>query len=331
MINRIPYLLICFMLFACKKDAEKLELTETGLVYPAGFPEVEFPENNPYSQASVELGRLLFHDERLSNDNALSCASCHLSQFAFATQDAMNLGSDGALGVRNAPSLGNVAYHPYFTREGGVPTLEMQILVPIQEHNEFNSNIISIVEELANDSEYQRLSQEAYEQALTPFVLTRSIANFERTLITGETKYDRFVNGDASAFNADEMAGFELFTSEELQCVSCHSGFNFSNYEIVNNGLYSTYPDPGLARLTGLESDSGKFKVASLRNVALTPPYMHDGAMNTLEEVIDHYAAGGAGHSQQDERVHGFVLNSVEKEQLIAFLHALTDYSFCQD
>lgn len=331
MINRIPYLLICFMLFACKKDAVNLELTETGLVYPAGFPEVEFPENNPYSQASVELGRLLFHDERLSNDNALSCASCHLSQFAFATQDAMNLGSDGALGVRNAPSLGNVAYHPYFTREGGVPTLEMQILVPIQEHNEFNSNIISIVEELANDSEYQRLSQEAYEQALTPFVLTRAIANFERTLISGQSKYDRYSNGDLSAFSADELAGLELFNSEELQCATCHSGFNFSNYEIVNNGLYSTYPDPGLARLTGLESDSGKFKVASLRNVALTLPYMHDGSINSLGEVLDHYAAGGAGHAQQDGRVQGFELNSVEKEQLIAFLHTLTDYSFCQD
>lgn len=331
MSNRFPYLLFCCLLFGCAKENPELQNENVGLKVPPGFPEMIFPESNPYSAYSIELGRRLFHDVRLSDDNALSCASCHQTQFAFATQDVTNMGSSGEPGTRNAPSLGNVGYHPYFTREGGVPTLEMQILVPIQEHNEFNSNIVSIVEELANDNEYQRLSQEAYGQDLTPFVLTRSIANFERTLISGESKYDRFINGDASAFNSDELAGFELFNSEELQCASCHSGFNFSNYEVVNNGLYVNYPDPGLARLSALESDSGKFKVASLRNVGLTPPYMHDGSVNSLEEVIEHYAAGGAGHTQQDGRIQGFELNSTEKERLMAFLHSLTDYSFCQN
>jgi len=331
MFKQIPYLLFCCVLFACAKEAPTPETEAGGFVVPQGFPSMGFPENNPYSEASVELGRRLFHDVRLSDDNELSCASCHQSQFAFATQDVMNLGSGATAGTRNSPTLGNIGYHPYFTREGAVPTLEMQILVPIQEHNEFNSNIILIVEELESDDDYQGLSQEAYGQAFSPFVLTRAIANFERTLISGDSKYDRFINGSSSAFNEDEVAGFALFSSDALQCASCHSGFNFSNYEIVNNGLYANYPDPGLARLTGLESDSGKFKVASLRNIALTPPYMHDGTMTSLEEVIGHYASGGAGHQQQDGRIQGFELSALEAEQLVVFLQTLTDYTFSQD
>ncbi len=296
---------------------------------PAGFPEMVFPEGNEFTQARWELGKKLFYDPVLSLDSSLSCGSCHKQQQAFADDVAFSDGVLGRAGVRNSPSLANIGYHPYFTREGGLKTLEMQILVPIQEHNEFGFNIVLIADRLKRDSLYVQMSREAYDREPDPFVITRAISTFERSLISGKSAYDRFAfQEDERALNREEKAGMELFFSEKLACASCHSGFNFSNYAFENNGLYEHYPDPGRFRLTGDPADSARFKVPSLRNIALTAPYMHDGSLESLEAVIDHYQSGGKAHPQKSEKIQPFSLSEKEKQQLIAFLHSLTDFEF---
>jgi cytochrome c peroxidase len=251
---------------------------------------------------------------------------------AFSDDVAFSPGSENAPGTRNAPGLSNVVYHPYFTREGGVPTLEMQVLVPVQEHNEFNSNILEIAERISQNSEYVQMSQAAYGRDPDAFVITRAIANFERSLISGNSAYDQEnYQNIAGSMSLSEKRGQELFFSDRTQCSNCHSGFNFSNYAFENNGLYAAYTDPGRYRLTGDSADLAKFKVPSLRNVAVTAPYMHDGSMASLEEVIEHYQSGGFHHINKSELIQPLDLTEQEQQDLIAFLHALTDYSFCQN
>ena len=164
---------------------------------------------------------------------------------------------------------------------------------------------------------------------ITTFELTRAISAYERTLISGNSPFDRFYyQGNEHALNDEELLGWELFQSERLNCTACHSGFNFTNESYQCNGLYTDYPDNGRLRITHDSSDLALFKVPSLRNVALTAPYMHDGSLNTLEEVLDHYAAGGQHHPNQSQHVHGFELKPEEKQAVLSFLRALTDSSF---
>jgi cytochrome c peroxidase len=296
---------------------------------PDGFPSIEFPEGNEFTQARWELGKKLFYDPVLSVDSSLSCGSCHKQELAFADNVNFSDGVKGRPGTRNSPSLVNLAYHPYFTREGGVPTLEMQVLVPIQEHNEFDFNIVEAAERLSKDSVYVSMSKRAYDRIPDPFVITRAISAFERSLISGQSPYDQFhFQGDENALDKDERAGMDLFFSQRLNCSSCHGGFNFTNYAFENNGLYEDYADPGRSRLTHDPADSARFKVPSLRNVALTAPYMHDGSLQSLEEVIDHYQSGGKPHIHKNERIQPFSLSEKERKQVIAFLNSLTDLSF---
>lgn len=324
------WILICFScaLFSCK-DIDSGYPLPALMEIPEGFPPVEFPEGNEFTQARWELGKKLFYDPVLSVDSSLSCGSCHKQELAFADNVKFSDGVMGRPGTRNSPSLANIAYHPYFTREGGVPTLEMQVLVPIQEHNEFDFNIVLAAERLKQDSQYSQMSRKAYEREPDHFVITRAISTFERSLISGQSPYDQFAHqGDEKALDRDEIAGMELFFSERLACSSCHSGFNFTNYAFENNGLYEDYADPGRFRLTHDPADSARFKVPSLRNVALTAPYMHDGSLLNLEEVIAHYETGGKAHIHKSELMQAFSLSDKEKRQLIAFLNSLTDLNF---
>ncbi len=319
--------IICQLFWACGEPSTMIP--PALMEIPKGFPEMEFPEGNEFTMARWELGKKLFYDPVLSLDSSLSCASCHKQALAFADDVAFSDGVMGRAGTRNSPTLANIGYHPFFTREGGVPSLEMQILVPIQEHNEFAFNIVYIAERLNRDSDYVKMSQEAYGRLPDPFVITRSIACFERSLISGNSPYDRYeFQGDDKALDKDEKAGMELFFSEKTACGSCHGGFNFTHYAFENNGLYKNYPDPGRFRLTGDPADSARFKVPSLRNIALTAPYMHDGSLADLEAVLDHYQSGGQGHTNQSEKVRPFTLTEKEKRQLLAFLNSLTDQDF---
>jgi len=258
-----------------------------------------------------------------------SCGSCHAAYLAFSDSTAVSLGIEGRLGSRNSPTLANVVYQKKLLREGGVPTLEMQILVPIQEHNEFDFNILLVAERLNRMPEYVTMAKKAYGRTPDAFVITRSIAAFERTLLSGDSPYDQYsFQGNASALSATQKRGFELFQSERLNCSACHEGFLFTNQDFMNNGLYEVYPDSGRIRLTGLESDRAVFKVPSLRNIALTAPYMHDGSLPTLEAVIDHYQTGGKAHPNKSPLLKSFTLTAQERADLIAFLHSLSDHKF---
>ena len=294
---------------------------------PEGFPPVPEPADNTFSQSRWALGKQLFFDPVMSVDSSISCASCHAPDLAFSDDRAFSLGVEDRQGRRNSPSLANVAYHPYFTREGGVPTLETQVLVPIQEHDEFDFNIVLLTERLLADSQYVAMAHAAYNRPPDPYVITRALACFERSLLSGNSSYDEYQRGN-TMLSASARRGMDLFFNERTQCSSCHSGFNFSNYAFANNGLYDNYPDPGRYRLTGEEADLATFKVPGLRNVAYTAPYMHDGSLSTLLAVVEHYNTGGREHPNKSERIQPLGLDQQEMEDLVAFLESLSDEAF---
>lgn len=331
--KKIIVILISSLVFlmACQKENTPTPTTEEKiLIIPEGFPEPIFPTDNEFNKVRWDLGKKLFFDPVLSRDSTISCASCHFSGKAFSDTVAFSLGVDQVIGTRNAPTLANLAYHPYFTREGGIPTLEMQILVPIQEHNEFDFNIVLIVEKLQKDSTYQQMSRAAYDRGeMDAFVLTRAISTFERSLLSGNSRYDEFFfQNKNNALTATELRGMDLFFGEKTGCSNCHNDFNFTNYAFGNNGLYENYSDPGRFRLTGEESDRAKFKVPTLRNIELTAPYMHDGSIETLEEIILHYESGGKDHPNKSDLIEPFTLTEIERNELVLFLKTLTDESF---
>ncbi len=296
------------------------------IAIPNNFPEITFPTGNNFSPERWSLGKKLFYDKRLSIDSTISCGSCHQQSMGFADNRSLTPGVFGRSGITNSPSLANVAYHPYYTREGGLPTLEMQVLVPIAEHNEFGFNIVEIESRLKDDKEYQELAMQAYGRTLDPFTITRSLSTFERSIISGSSKYDKFTQGKA-ILSSEEALGQSLFFSEKTSCSQCHGGFNFTNYEFKNNGLYEIYDHPGRYRLTQKESDLALFKTPSLRNVGFTAPYMHDGSFASLASVVDHYNSGGKAHKNKSNLIRPLHLTPVEKKALVAFLHTLDDYT----
>ena len=299
------------------------------VVIPQGFPDIPYPSDNAYTPERWALGRKLFYDKALSRDSTVSCASCHRPEFAFADYHAVSPGVDGRLGNRNVPSLANVAYHPYYLREGGLPTLEMQVFVPLQETHEMDFEIALAAARLAQDSAYRAMSESAYDRPMDPYVITRALAAFERTLISGDSRYDRYLAGTATTvISPAEKAGMDLFFSERTNCSACHGGYNFTTYAFANNGLYAEYADPGRFRLTNLESDRALFKIPSLRNVSITAPYMHDGSVATLREVIDHYDSGGQAHPNKSTLIRPLHLTESEKDDLVAFLQMLIDPTF---
>ncbi|MCB0737264.1 MAG: c-type cytochrome [Bacteroidetes bacterium] len=318
----------CAALFSCNGTEPPIEFLPLG-ESPEGFPDIEFPDDNRFSSSRWKLGKKLFYDPILSSDSSIGCFSCHNASLAFSDDKKFSFGVNNAEGKSNAPTLTNVAYHPYFNRDGGVPTLEMQVLVPIQEHNELNNNIVEIAEKLKGIPEYVEMAKQAYNREPDAFVITRALATFERTLVSGNSPYDYVNTGRLnSAMTRSAKRGMELFFDERSGCINCHSGSNFTNYSFENNGLYKEYADSGRMRITGLEEDRAKFKVPTLRNVELTAPYMHDGSMQTLEEVVRHYSAGGNGHINQSPFINSLLLSEKDIADMVEFLKSLTDMSF---
>ena len=322
--------------FACntsEQSSSNEESEDFHLEIPQGFPEMPIPEGNELTAKRVALGKKMFFDPILSLDTSISCASCHFQHLAFSDSVPISKGVHGKNGIRNAQPLINLGYNTSFFRDGGVKTLEMQVMAPLETEEEMHLNIVAAAGRLKEHPEYPQLIKEAYNRTPDPFSITRAIAAFERTLLSGNSAYDQYVfQGKEGALSEDQLKGMELFESERLKCNTCHSGFNFTNQEIVSNGLYESYEkDGGRFRITLRAKDEGKFKVPTLRNVALTGPYMHDGSMNTLEEVIDHYASGGSGHVNKSDKITGFEISETEKAQLIAFLNSLTDESFVEN
>ena len=313
----------------CKKEPALPEFQRSEQTYPSWFPTPPFPSDNEYSIERWTLGKKLFFDKALSLNQTVSCGSCHNPSLGFSDSLPTSFGDLNAPGTSNTPALFNLAYHPYFTRAGGVPTLEMQVAVPIQEHNEFNQNMIELVYRLSQIPEYEVASQTAYSRPFDAYTLTRALSVFERSLISGNSAFDQSQHqGISSALTESAKRGMELFFSNRTNCSSCHSGFNFTSYEFENNGLYETYADSGRMRLTHLEEDRAKFKIPSLRNISHTGPYMHDGSIESLEEVVAHYNYGGQMHPNKSSLVRPLGLSIEEEADLVAFLLSLTDYTF---
>lgn len=329
----LPYLLFLLLLGAClpERDVAPIQMQETPYLLrtPAYFPAMDIPADNALTQERVELGRRLFFDPMLSEDGSVSCISCHNIDKAFTDGLAVSEGIYGRQGTRNTPTLANIGYHPYFFREGGQPSLARQAQGPIEEAHEMNSSLLETVERMNADPTYVEQSLLAYGRKPDPWVLTRALAAFQRTLVSASSAYDRYRQGEENALSAAAQRGLRLF-EEELNCQQCHGGFDFTEYAILNNGLYLVYADSGLFRATLNPNDWAKFKVPTLRNIALTAPYMHDGSLPDLEAVIEHYASGGKAHPQKDPRIQPFSISESEQQDLIAFLESLTDSAFIE-
>ncbi len=322
-------LLISLHLSACRQEGgAPVDEMPYELDIPPGFPYPDIPEDNELTAARVALGRRLFYDPILSEDSTVSCATCHKQALAFADDVAVSPGVRGRLGFRNSPTLANVAYLERFNKDGGVTKLGLQPVVPIEDHNEMNLPLQEAVRRLRGHAGYQVDFQRAYGEEASPFTLTRALASFMRTLISGASRYDQYINGEESALSEAEKRGMALFFSERASCGSCHNGFNFTDDSFRNNGLYETYADPGRQRVTQNTEDEGRFRVPTLRNIALTAPYMHDGSLSTLDAVMEHYAGGGSAHPNKDSLILPLRLSESEKTDLIDFLEALTDSSF---
>lgn len=327
--NRMFILFFISFTYSCAGD--KAQDAPLQWKYPSWFPPPSIPSDNQPTILRHELGRRLFFDTRLSSDGVTSCGSCHVSSAAFTDGQKAAVGAHGKQGKRNTPSLQNLLWMPYFMMEGGVPTLEMQALSPTQDASEMGQSIVSSAETLQKDKELNELSLAAYGRPLDVYVITRALACYQRSFISADSRYDRyFYQQQKEQLNEDEILGLELFFSEKTKCGSCHNGPQLTNYEFYNIGLYNRYTDTGLERATYLPSDSGKFKTPSLRNVELTAPYMHDGSIGTLEEVVEFFNNGGTHHSLKDSRIGPLGLTVREKEQLAAFLRTLTDWTFVQ-
>ncbi len=330
-------LLLIFILFGFSG----IHFTETPyeLKIPAGFPKPGIPYNNRLTVERVKLGKMLFFDKILSSDKSISCASCHIPANSFSDTVQFSRGVHDSLGVRNTMPLINLAWSRSFFWDGGVPSLELQVLKPLTSHNEMNLSLPEAVERLKKNAAYRNLFMEAYGSPPDAGTLFKALASYERTLVSGNSKFDRyFYQKDSSAFNASERRGYRIFFDDEykMHCAACHSGVNFTNDSYQNNGLYMEYQDQGRYLITAQESDKGKFKVPTLRNIALTAPYMHDGSMKTLYEVVEHYNLGNKEkpHPNKSPHVHvhggSFLLTETEKTDLVNFLKTLTDEEFIQ-
>ena len=322
MFNKLLYGIV--FLFFLSKPFKK----ESILLIPDGFPDPEIPIDNELTLERIEYGKKLFFEKFLSRDSSISCASCHQPQLAFTDGRKTAIGIKNRVVSRNTPTLTNIVYNTSFLRDGVNPSLEAQVIVPIHEKNEFDFQILLVAERLKKIDAYVQLSKKAYGEIPNPDNISKALASYERTLISGNSRFDKFYySGDSLALTDNEKRGMDLFYNQ-LYCADCHSGFNFSNGEIVNNGLYKEYQDIGKMRLTLNEKDNGLFKVPTLRNISVTGPYMHDGSLSSLEEVIGHYAKGGEGHDNQHPSIVSFNINEEEKADLMSFLSCLTDSSF---
>lgn len=332
---------------------------------PAGFPEPAVPESNPMSAAKVELGRFLFYDTRLSGNGTQSCASCHRQELAFTEGRVTAQGSTGEPHRRNSMSLANVAYAASLTWANPVlPDLEAQALVPLFGEHPVELGLAGqeevLLQRLSGDARYPELFAAAFPEEKQPVSLTsvvRALGAFQRTLISGNSPYDRYIYGDErEALSPSARRGMALFFSERLECFHCHQGFSFMdsvkhtltafpeltfhNTNLYNEDGQGAYPalDQGLREFTGKAEDMGRYRAPTLRNIAVTAPYMHDGSIATLSEVLEHYAAGGRASAQgatpspfRSEFVMGFTLTEQEKQDVLAFLESLTDPEFLTD
>lgn len=348
----LPVLCLLLIVAALSAYTNTDPIIPTGeykLNYPANFGNrINVPADNPTTQQGVYLGRLLFYEKKLSATNTISCGSCHQQSKAFTDGKALSIGVNNQLATRNSMSLANLLWARKFFWDGRANGLEEQATFPLTNPHEMGQAIAVSVQKLSNTKLYPGLFKIVYgDSAITGERITKAIAQFERTLISANSRYDQYLH-NAYKPTEDELRGMELFNRgpdpekgiRGANCTHCHGGPKTYLELFHNNGLDSISKDEGMAAFTGLVTDRGRFKVPTLRNIALTAPYMHDGRFKTVAEVIDHYSE----HIKQSVSLSAFLQNESnvsggkslkllpkEKKQLIAFLNMLTDSTFITD
>ena len=339
-------LLGCLLLgVACTKEKVGYVPTPYTLDVPAHFPSMPIPSDNPMTAEGVELGRYLFYEKRLSGNNLMACASCHAANQSFSDSARYSTGIDGIQGTRNAMALINLGWDAFFFWDGRAASLEAQILEPVPNPIEMHLAWSDALVKLKKDTYYRNQFFKAF--GVTEFNeihAAKAIAQFIRTMISGRSKYDvmyKIENNlpldawDQSVqITSEEWAGYDLFKSlNGADCFHCHNGPLMRVSKFSNNGLDEIFTDLGRGAITNNANDQGKFKVPTLRNIALTAPYMHDGRFKTLDEVIEHYSSGIHVTSTIDPKIEfanqgGVHLDAQEKQLLKAFLLTLTDIDF---
>ncbi len=372
-LSSVAVLCIAWAAAGCESETAEAGSDETAVIallgLPDGIPPPAIPPENPLTAEKIELGRRLFYDPRLSANQTQSCASCHDQARAFADGERTPTGSTGTVLVRNSMGLANVGWFSTLTwASDGLLTLEQQIQVPLRSDNPVELGITDgvrdeVIARFEADPTYARLFADAFPESGSGVTINKivfALASFCRSLVSVDAPYDRYLAGDQTALTQQQRRGLALFNGERFECFHCHGGVFFTTayrdartpegsvrYPFFNNGLYNVdgeggYPphDQGLFELTSDPDDRGLFRPPSLRNVALTAPYMHDGSIATLREVVEHYAAGGRviedGPFAGDGRlsplrsglVRAFPAEPDEIDALVAFLESLTDDRF---
>lgn len=349
MYRHITLIFICASIFfGCKPDRIEVEpVASVGTFMPfprpANLPPVEMPADNPLTVEGVNLGRHLFYDKRLSGDNSQSCASCHFQESNFSDPKQFSSGIDGSIGDRNAMVIMNLAWQDFFFWDGRSTSLEDQALQPVENPIEMKTTWPEVLAKLRADPVYVDMFYKAFgPNSITKENAAKAIAQFERTMISANSKFDMRQRGEYT-FTTLEEDGYQIFNSEIGDCFHCHGDANtgnlFGSYgdlQFSNNGIDSVLkPNTGLEVVTGNSLDRAKFKIPSLRNVEYSFPYMHDGRFNTLQEVIEHYNQGGYITPTIDPNMKkagvGHNWTSYQKSALLAFLLTLSDDSFLTD
>jgi cytochrome c peroxidase len=343
---RFRYFVLFISMAVAACNREKDVVAEPGL-FEVTAPEnlgktVPAPERNPFTRDGVLLGRKLFYDPILSGNNKISCASCHHPQKAFT--DGLALSTKGISGnalKRHTPSIQNIAWQQGWFWDGGAKDIESLNFGPIRNPDEMGQNLNQLATELQNTREYPNLFRAAFgTDTITTLLISRALAQFERTLISATSRYDKYVRKEAGGtLSETELEGLSLF---QQKCSSCHSSDFFTDQGYHNNGLDNTFPDAfeavawGRGRISDKPEDIGKYKTPTLRNIALTAPYMHDGRFQTLEQVLEHYRNGVKSSATLDPTLQkngavGIAMTEAEKTKIIQFLNTLTDPEFIQN
>lgn len=288
---------------------------------PKGLPKVRHPANNPPTDAKIALGKQLYFDPRMSLDSTISCASCHDPKKGWSNGDAVATGVNSLKGGRSSPTIINAAYGKLQFWDGRAADLEEQALGPIQNPIEMTMSLEEVVERLNAIPGYRQQFQDVFGTDVTSEGIALAIAAYERTVLSGDAPYDRFKAGDTSALSESAQRGLKLFTGK-AHCSACHSGPNFTDNGFHNLGvnILKEQPDLGRSEISNLEGDRGAFKTPTLREIARTAPYMHDGSLATLEEVVDYYDKGCTPNPQLDESLFPLKLTAEEKADLVQFL-----------
>lgn len=320
----------------CRKKVADIPVgAPIAITAPLGLPPVPIPADNPPTSQTIALGKKLFYDPRLSKDNTLACATCHSPAHDFSDTNRLSKGVGGTIGVRNAPTLINAAYMPSQFWDGRVASLELQAARPIADPVEMNQKHEVSVAKLAKDADYRRLFTDAFGSSdVTMSRVEKSVASFERTILSGNSPFDRFqYGGDPKALTPEQARGLALFLDPNKgNCAACHTiGPQFAlfadgKFHNIGVGVDDEgHPkDAGRFHETTVQSDTGAFKTPTLRNVARTAPYMHDGSLQTLEQVVDFYAGGGNSNPYLDREIHMIHLTGQERRDLVEFLKSLT-------